>query len=131
MRSNATSEFFQLSIIPLPHCDQPYGCRACKNSVYVSTQGSGEVLRYSGSILSGRIKCDGKLRGLALTADGKRLFATRFISPDSNAEIIEIDTVSFTRKNAIQLAIDPGPDTEDKGRVLPNYLSQIVISPDG
>ncbi|NQZ58250.1 MAG: c-type cytochrome, partial [Lentisphaeraceae bacterium] len=37
----------------------------------------------------------------------------------------------FSRKNDIHLAIDPGPDTEDKGRGLPNYLSQIIISPDG
>ena len=31
----------------------------------------------------------------------------------------------------IELAFDPGPDTESSGRGVPNYLSQVRIAPDG
>ena len=29
------------------------------------------------------------------------------------------------------MALDPGPDSESAGRGVPNYVSSIVISPDG
>ena len=33
--------------------------------------------------------------------------------------------------STIKLAMDRNPDTEISGRGIPNYLSQIVVSPDG
>jgi len=70
------------------------------------------------------------LRGLALNAEQDTLYTTQFISPDSSGVIYQID-LTTSEISVIKLAIDTSPDTEDSGRGIPNYLSQIVISPDG
>ena len=119
-----------LGTFDLAYASQAYGIVAAGSDVYISTQGTGEVLHYSGTSqrLLARLKLEGKIRGLAINAD--KLYATRFISPDEEGQVFEIDRNSISINKTISLAIDPGPDTEDKGRGLPNYLSQIVISPD-
>ena len=71
-----------------------------------------------------------KIRGLALNAKQDTLYATRFISPDSYGVVYKINLATEEVSELI-LAIDTNPDTEDSGRGLPNYLSQITLSPDG
>ena len=66
-----------------------------------------------------------------MTHDARRLFVTRFISPDTHGELVEVDPLTFSRVRTVQLAFDPGPDTESSGRGLPNALHSPAITPDG
>ncbi len=73
-------------------------------------------------------------RGIAVASNGSghRILVTRFVSPDTSGEILEVldDGVSLAIQRLFQLSIDSGPDQEDSGRGLPNYISSVVISPD-
>ena len=127
-----------LHSIALESSSQPYGVVLTQDAktAYVSSEVLGVI--YEVDCASAKIRRAIKpaliqgntLRGLALNADQDTLYATRFISPDSNGVVYQIDLRSGTASE-IQLAIDTTADTEDSGRGLPNYLSQIVISPDG
>ncbi|MCB9788444.1 MAG: Ig-like domain-containing protein [Deltaproteobacteria bacterium] len=76
-------------------------------------------------------------RGLALTGDGARLLASRFVSTSYSgtlpqvAEVYDVDTASLSVRGVIALHVDPGPDTDHSGRGVPNYLSAPAILPDG
>jgi DNA-binding beta-propeller fold protein YncE len=43
--------------------------------------------------------------------------------------VVSPDSLQVAR--TIELALDPGPDSESAGRGVPNYVSAVVISPDG
>lgn len=126
--------------IHLPHGSQPYGilfhepsANIDEAAAYVSLQGSGKVIRLGVLSRSTTAELDvGPFaRGLALSADGSRLFVARFISPAHRGEVTEIDTTDFAVVRVHALGMDPGPDTESSGRGVPNGLGQIAISPDG
>jgi hypothetical protein len=67
---------------------------------------------------------------MALSADGSRLFVSRLISPDQQGEIWDVATAGTMRlTRTIPLAFDPGPDSDNSGRGVPNYLTGIAITP--
>jgi len=76
------------------------------------------------------LKTGYSLRGLALDAEGKILLATRFRSGNKYGEVLRMNLNNY-KTTQIKLAIDTSEDTEDSGRGIPNYISQIAISPDG
>jgi 2-keto-4-pentenoate hydratase/DNA-binding beta-propeller fold protein YncE len=127
-----------LHSIALGSSTHPYGVVLTQDAkiAYVSSEALGVI--YEVDCVSAKIRRTIKpalkqgttLRGLALNADQDTLYATRFISPDSNGVVYQID-LTTGKTSELKLAIDNTPDTEDSGRGLPNYLSQIVISPDG
>ena len=126
--------------LELPYGSQPSGILVdpVEPHVYVSLRATGELLKMdaSGNIqerLSLGPDSEGivpQLGGMALNPNSGSLYITRIISPEASAEVYQIDTKNFTRVKTISLAIDPGPDTDISGRGIPNYLHQIVISPD-
>jgi hypothetical protein len=67
---------------------------------------------------------------VAVASDG-RIFVTRFVSGPDHGELWVVAPESFSLVNTIELQLDPGPDSESAGRGLPNYVSSVVISPDG
>ncbi|MCK5942227.1 MAG: hypothetical protein KAI24_09690, partial [Planctomycetes bacterium] len=69
-------------------------------------------------------------KGLAVTADSQRVLVTRFVSGQVG-ELRALSTNPFAITAVSTLAVDPGPDTENSGRGVPNYLSSVTISPDG
>ena len=128
--------------IPLPRGSQPYGLvfAPAGNHAYLALEALGRIVRLDAT--TGAITASLDLtagpdgvtptpRGLALDASGTRLFATRFLSPDSGGKVHEIDTATFTLTRTIDLSADPGPDSSSGSRGIPNYLSSITISPDG
>ncbi|MDP7248227.1 MAG: Ig-like domain-containing protein [Planctomycetota bacterium] len=125
----------QVSTIQLRFGSRPYGLAFAPNgdAAYVAAQGTGELYRINASSkkVDGTADIGGKLRGVAVTANGSRAYVTRFISPKEHGEIIEVDTKAMKVARRIRLALDPGPDKEDTGRGVPNYISGITISPDG
>jgi hypothetical protein len=121
--------------VALPRASRPFGiCFAPGGRIaYVTLEALGQVLKLEAA--TGRILAKAgpgpSPRGLALTADGQRLFATRFLSPDDHGEVAEIDPEPFAVARTHRLALDPGPDGESDSRGVPNYLSSLSISPDG
>ncbi len=124
-----------LSVIELPRSSRPFGIVISeqRGKAYVSLQATGELVEIdlaSGALLR-RADVGPFPTGVALDAPGIRLFVTRFISPADKGEVIELDSESFERIRAIELAVDPGPDTEASARGVPNYVRSAVVSPDG
>lgn len=121
--------------LPLGHGARPFGIVFAPDdsSAYVTLQGKGDLLRISRATreITARLQLGPDLRGIAITGDGARALVTRFRSPDEHAEVHDIDLATFAPNGVIPLRIDPGPDAEDSGRGLPNYLTTIGITPDG
>ena len=119
---------------PLPYASMPGGILASPDggSVLISLEATGQLVEVStitGHILR-TLDIGPFPRGLGLSADGQRLFVSRFISPDDAGKITEVNPATFTITRTIDLAIDTTPDSENSGRGLPNYLGPPVVGPD-
>ncbi len=129
-----------LRTVTLPYGSRPYGVVFSPDGSrgFVSLQGSGRVLAIDatgepGGSVDLDLDADGqrpKPRGLAVTADSSRVLVTRFLSPDSGGQVFELSAATLERTRTIVLGDAPGPDTPDRARGIPNYLSGITISPD-
>jgi YVTN family beta-propeller protein len=147
--------FALLHVIPLPHGSLPYGiCMTPDGSAaYVSFQGLGGVQKIStssrGVLASSTVPPSA--RGIAVSPTG-RVLVTRFLSPvqppltlaaqaASHGEVVELDS-NCSVVRTFNLAMDPGPGTPDpditspptsstSSRGIPNYLTSLVITPDG
>lgn len=114
------------------HGTQPIASVAAGSNLYVALYGSGEVIKInatSGRIQS-RLKVGPKPKAMALA--GNRLLVTRYISTSDRGEVYDINTAGsmrLTRKIPVNKILIP--DDLDHGSGVPNYLSSIVISPDG
>ena len=118
---------------PLPHFSRPYGIayNSIADMVYVSLQGRGELLAldWTGSIVA-TLPIGAQPRGIAVGGVGSRILVTQFVSTDEVGRVHEVAAASFTVTRTFELAFDPGPDAEDSGRGVPNYISSVAISPD-
>ena len=130
--------------IELGYGSAPYGIAFAPDgsAAYVTLGGTGQLLRLSPSgEKTGRIAVGPHPRGVAVSADSRRVFVTRFVTrfaesdgqgdDDASGEVYEVDASDFTLVRTIELGFDSGPDSESSGRGVPNYLSQVRISPDG
>ena len=131
--------------IDLGYGAAPYGIVFAPDggAAYVTLEGSGRLLKLDPE--TGRtvaaLDFGAGPRGIAVSGDSRRIFVTRFVSAfaesdgagedDAAGEVYEVDAATFTVTRTIELAFDPGPDTESSGRGVPNYLSQVRIAPDG
>jgi len=123
-----------LTTIPLPLGSAPYGIAMSPdgNHAYVTLRQSGEVARLDPATraLLATVAVGPQPKGLAITADSQRILVTRFIS-GGVGELFQLSANPFAQLPTLPLAFDPGPDTENSGRGIPNYLSTAAISPDG
>jgi len=120
--------------VALPRASRPHGVAVHPRepAVFVTLQATGRVLRIDTRTRAVTHDADAgpHPRDLAVTADGRVLVA-RFISPDRRGELRVFDAEDLALQRVIGLAHDPGPDREDAGRGLPNYLRGPAVSPDG
>jgi DNA-binding beta-propeller fold protein YncE len=72
-------------------------------------------------------------RAIAITADGQRVFVTRFISPELEGQIAEFagSAAALTLTRTVTLSSANTTDGGDRAAGVPNYLAAIAISPDG
>ena len=130
--------------IDLGYGSAPYGIAFAPDgsAAYVTLGSTGQLVRLSpAGAKTGRIAVGPHPRGVAVSADSRRVFVTRFVTrfaesdgqgdDDASGQVYEVDASDFTLVRTIDLGFDPGPDGESSGRGVPNYLSQVRISPDG
>jgi DNA-binding beta-propeller fold protein YncE len=119
----------------LPYASQPIGLAMSPtgDAAYVTLMARGKLLKLdpaSGQVL-GEVAVGATPRGVSVSADGKRVFVTRFISATTGGEVVEVDGTALTVSNRFQLAPDTTTlDTDQKGRGLPNFLFSVGLSPD-
>lgn len=124
-----------LATIPLPRGSEPFGIvfNPRNTRAYVSLQATGQIVELDASsrTVLRQLDVGPTPRALAISADGQRLFITRFISTAEQGAVIEVNPVAWQMRQRIPLAYDPGPDTEASGRGVPNGLAAVAISPAG
>jgi DNA-binding beta-propeller fold protein YncE len=131
-----------ITTIQLPRASQPYGIVFSPNgsNAFVVLQALARVLKMdplsrtitaSLDLSSDANGIRPQIRGAAVNAAGDTLFVTRFVSPTNVGQVFEISVQTLTLNKTIALANDPGPDTPQSSRGIPNYLNSIAISPDG
>ena len=119
--------------IALPYASQPYGLTfAPSGSAYVSLFATGEVVELDAAAreVVDTIAVGPTPAAIAITHDD-RILVTRFISPDEDGQVYELTAAPLELTRVWSLAFDEGPDDESGGRGVPNYVSGIVVSPDG
>jgi DNA-binding beta-propeller fold protein YncE/cytochrome c peroxidase len=115
-----------------------YGARPCAvafgdGRLYVTLAGSGRLAVVDPQLR--RITAEGEVgrepRGVAVSADGRRVLVTCFFSAAAGGRVVEVDPRTATVRSEALLEPDPGEDTTSSGRGLPNALGAPALSPDG
>lgn len=74
----------------------------------------------------------GAVRGIAVGADSQSAYVTRFKSSMSGGQLHKVSLQPLSSAATIALRVDTTTvDDESRARGVPNYLNQVVISPDG
>jgi DNA-binding beta-propeller fold protein YncE len=117
----------------------PFGVAISPNgqTAYVSLYGRGVLRRYDVAT-RGQIGNDLMLghsaRAVAVSGDGSRVLVTRFISPQNQGEVWEVNAAAFTLNRTLRLPKLGNEEHRDgtaNGRGVPNYLAAVAYAPDG
>lgn len=139
--------------IPLPRGSRPHAIvfDPAGANAYVSLQDSGAVLKINPVVptqVLATAVVGSDVRHLSVSADGAKIFATRFITPrlpgeetadvitqqgetKFGAEVIVIAAASMSITKTIILEHSDAEDSSITSRGIPNYLGPAVLSPDG
>jgi len=138
--------------VAMPFGSQPYGIvfSPVVNEAYVVLQAAGSLLKLDGStgVQLGSFDTGPNPRGVAIDAAGSSIYVSRFITPlqtgedsaivesqfegaNTGGEIMVVASASMTFVTKIVLQHSIGPDAENQGRGVPNYVGALAISPDG
>ncbi len=123
---------YPISAIDTGHGTQPISSIFNGEFLYVSLYGSGEVIQINPETreIIARLAIGPYPKAMALF--GNRLLITRFISTHDNGFIYDINIEDqMTQNSTILVNKVTVPDELMHGSGVPNYLSSIVISPDG
>jgi DNA-binding beta-propeller fold protein YncE/cytochrome c peroxidase len=117
----------------LPYASQPAGIVMGAERAYVSLQALGRVVAIDTQTIAvvGSVDVGPWARGLALSADEASLYVTHFISGPTSGAVSIVDPASMTLRSQAELVVDPGPDTDQSGRGVPNYVFSVALTPDG
>jgi YVTN family beta-propeller protein len=143
------STFALQRTISLPRGSQPFGIAIAPNgaAAYVALEATGQVMRYNTSTYgrTATLAVGQNVRHVSVSADGTRLFVSRFVTPplpgehtasvqpraDTGGELVVVDAVNMTVLQTVVLAHSDKEDNEVQGRGVPNYLGAAALSPDG
>ncbi len=128
----------QIASLPTGRGSAPAGLAISPNgaTAFVALQGSGRLLRFDTATRqqTGSLALGPTPSALAISSNGSRVYATRFLSPRDRAEVWEVNasTMALVRTIAIpKFGGDANADSTAGGRGVANYLAGITISPDG
>ena len=99
---------------------------------YLALQGSGQIQKFTSqnSTLGAVLALGTTPRALAVTADGKKLLVSQFISTGNAGTVRTVDLATFASAATLQLPLEAStPDGSLGGRGLPNYLAGIAADP--
>ena len=99
---------------------------------YLALQGAGQIQKFTSqnSTLGAVLALGTTPRALAVTADGKKLLVSQFISTGNAGTVRTVDLATFANAGTLQLPLEVStPDGSLGGRGLPNYLSGIAADP--
>jgi YVTN family beta-propeller protein len=134
--------------VALPAGSQPFGVAASPTGgvMYVALEATGRLLKMDAASFAvlGNLAVGANPRHLAVSADGSRVYVSRFITPplpgESTAvvqtatgggEVVVVNGPSMSVERTIVLRHSDRADAENGGRGIPNYLGAAAISPDG
>ena len=138
--------------IALPRASQPFGIvfSPADGSPWVALEAQGQIARLdrrSGAVTAS-IAVGADPRHLSMTASGRQLLVSRFISPplpgeatatpqaqsngvDHGGEIVVANAASLAVTKTIVLRVSDRSDSTLGARGVPNYLGAAAIAPDG
>jgi len=126
--------------VPLPYGSAPHGVvfTPDQQTGLVTLEGSSTVMTFDPANGANRasISLSGDVRGVAVNADSTQAVVTRFRSRMDRGEVHRLSlgrlgkTLSLLQTVALQVDTKT-VDAENRARGVPNYLHQVVISPDG
>jgi YVTN family beta-propeller protein len=134
--------------IGLPRASQPYGIAFAPTGgfAFVALEATGQVLKYDAATFArvGTASVGAKPRHLSVSADGARVYVSRFVTPPlpgegtaavlpgaAGGEIVVLSAATLAAERTIVLGYSTLPDFENQGSGVPNYLGAASISPDG
>lgn len=105
-------------------------------TVYVTLTGAGRLLRFNAGTRAqtGSLALGPTPRAIAVSANGARVLVTRFVSPEHQAQVWDVNAATFTLTRTLAIPKfggDANRDSTAGGRGVANYLAAIAISPDG
>ncbi len=123
-----------LKKINLKKGSQPYGIifTPKKDKAFISSFGFNEIveLDVDTQSIKNTLKVGSTPRALAITANGKELLVTKFISSPSHGEVWHVNVDDLSLSNTIKLDLDTTTsDNGNQARGIPNYVSGITIHP--
>lgn len=121
----------------LPYGSAPHGVvfTPDRQTGLATLEGSSTLMSFDPATGAKRasIALSGDVRGVAVTADSTQAIVTRFRSRMDRGEVHRVElgkTLSLLQ--TVALRVDTTTvDAENRARGVPNYLHQVVISPDG
>jgi DNA-binding beta-propeller fold protein YncE len=120
----------------LPYASQPVAVAFSPtgDAAYVALMALGKLLKVdpkTGDTIS-EVAVGARPRGIAVSHDGKDVYVTRFISPDTGGEVVKVDAAAMTVATRVVLKLDAETmDSDQRARGLPNYLFSVALTPDG
>jgi DNA-binding beta-propeller fold protein YncE/cytochrome c peroxidase len=129
------SNFTLIRSVALPKLSRPFGIVFAPDGAmaYVSLEAGGGLVRVNATTfeVSDSLPLFSSARGLAISADGTRVYVTRYISRGFQGTVAEVSTAPFGLVRTINLSYDNSVDSESSGGGVPNAVSAPAISPDG
>ena len=122
--------------VPLAYGSGPYGVAFTPDGAkgLLTLESKSVLMSFdpSNGSTTGAVALEGNLRGIAVNADSQVAYVTRFKSKMTGGQLHKVNLQSMSTMTTIALPVDTTTvDTESHARGVANYLSQVVISPDG
>jgi PKD repeat protein len=122
--------------VPLAYGSGPYGVAFTPDGAkgLLTLESKSVLMSFdpSSGATTGAVALEGSLRGIAVSSDAQVAYVTRFKSKMTGGQLHKVNLQSMSAMPTIALPVDTTTvDTESRARGVANYLSQVVISPDG
>ncbi|MBE2283655.1 MAG: DUF1929 domain-containing protein [Prosthecobacter sp.] len=142
------STYAVASTLALPRGSRPFGIAFDPNgtAAYVALEGSGQLLKLNPSTGAqiGSLNAGRQARHVSVSADGARVYVSRFITPPvpgentaspvttgRGGEVLVVTASTLALERTILLQHSEKDDSPSSAHGLPNYLGATALSPDG
>jgi mono/diheme cytochrome c family protein len=122
--------------VSLEYGSAPYGVvfTPDRTSGLLTLENKSTIVKFDpvNGTLGSRLALSGAVRGIAVSSDSQAAYVTRFKSMMSGGQLHKVNVQTMASTATIALRVDTTTvDDESRSRGVPNYLNQVVVSPDG